>query len=338
MSFNLNKILVITGVVVLAFIMAFIVWWNKAIVISNGISIINKDETTKSLITGLDCLNADVRPIAVMLSSDLETRPLSGISQADMVFEMPVAPNGFARFMAIFQCEKPNEIGSIRSARDDFIPLAAAFGSLYVHWGGEFGALEKLNSHIVDNIDGLKYEGTVFYRKKGAPLPHNGFTNIDLLTQTAKFLGYNLRNSFSGYPHQTKPPIKNLNNIVDNITVDYPSAFYNNLVEWSYDRATNLYLRSRGGTMEMDKNSNSQVRVAVVIIMKTTSSSLRDQYINVGVTGEGEIRVFQNGTEIRGRWKKEGIEGKLYFFNNSGKEIEFVPGKIWVEVKATNLP
>ena len=91
---NLNKLLIITGTTVLVFIIIFIVWWNKEIIINNGISIINKDDTSISSITGLACSGADVRPIAVMLASDPEARPLSGISQADMVFEMPVDPTG----------------------------------------------------------------------------------------------------------------------------------------------------------------------------------------------------------------------------------------------------
>ncbi|KKS12834.1 MAG: hypothetical protein UU70_C0031G0004 [Candidatus Yanofskybacteria bacterium GW2011_GWA1_41_6] len=168
---NLNKLLIITGTIVLVLTIIFIVWWNKEIVINNGINVVDKDGTFKSPITGLNCPSADVRPISIMLASDIEAMPLSGISQADMVFEMPVDPTGITRFMAIFQCEKPKEIGSVRSARNDFIPLAAGLGTIYAHWGGEHGALEKLDSHIVDNIDALKYEGEIFYRKAGTRPP-----------------------------------------------------------------------------------------------------------------------------------------------------------------------
>ena len=192
------------------------------IVINNGISIVNKDEVLKSPITGLDCPSADVRPIAVMLASDPEARPLSGISQADMVFEMPVDPTGITRFMAVFQCEKPKEICSVRSARNDFIPLAAGLDTIFAHWGGELGVLEKLDARIIDNVDAMKYEGTVFYRKAGVGPPHDGFTNLDLLTKKAQDLKYDFKNSFPGYPHQEKEPKKNLSNLIDQISVNYP--------------------------------------------------------------------------------------------------------------------
>ena len=331
MKINLNKLLIITGTTVLVFVVIFIVWWNKEIIINNGISVINKDVAPKSLITGLDCSNTDVRPIAVMLASDLEARPLSGISQADMVFEMPVDPTGITRFMAIFQCEKPKEIGSVRSARNDFIPLVASMKTIYAHWGGEDGALKKLDNHIIDNINALKYEGEIFYRKTGIRPPHNGFTNLDLLTKTAKNLKYDFKNSFQGYPHQEKEPKKNLSNLIGQINVNYLGRY---AVGWTYDSETNLYSRSRGGSAEIDKDNGQTVKAGVVIVMKTSSKFLREQYISVDVQGEGEARIYQNGGVINGKWKKDPtqLDSKLYFYDDSGKEIQFAPGKIWVEI------
>ena len=328
---NLNKALVFLGAVVLGLIVIFIFWWNKEIMISNRISIVDRNKPARSQITGLECPQAGYRPIAVMMPSDPEARPLSGISQADMVFEMPVTPNGVTRFMAIFQCEKPKEIGSVRSARNDFIPLASGLKVIYAHWGGEHAALKKLDDHIIDNIDALKYEGTAFYRKPRIRPPHNGFTNLDLLAKTAQDLKYDMRNSFSGYPHQEDIPKKNISNLADQVDVNYPRTYF---VSWTYDQETNLYGRSRGGSPENDGDNLQQVRAGVIIIMNTTSSFLREQYINVDVQGEGDIQIYQNGMVINGKWKKDpsSLDSKLYFYDESGKEIKFAPGKIWVEI------
>ena len=328
---NLNKLLIITGTTVLALVVIFIVWWNNEIIINNGISITNRDEMAKSLITGLDCISADSRPIAVMLASDIETRPLSGISQADMVFEMPVDPTGITRFMAIFQCEKPKEIGSVRSARNDFIPLVAGIGAVYAHWGGEHGALEKLNSRVVDNVDALKYEGEIFYRKSGIRPPHNGFTNLDLITKTAQNLKYDLKNNFSGYPHQKDIPKKNLSNLANQINISYPGRY---TVSWTYDSETNSYKRFRGGSAENDKDNGQIVKAGVVVVMNTSSKFLREQYISVDVQGEGVVQIYQNGMVVNGKWSKDHLQldSKLYFYDDSGKEIKLAPGKIWVEI------
>lgn len=331
LKFDLNKLLIITGAIVLIFVVIFIIWWNKEIVINNGISIISKDDSNKSLITGLDCSDVDFRPIAVMLASDIETRPLSGIGQADIVFEMPVDPTGITRFMAVFQCERPQEIGSIRSAREDFVPLAAGIKAIYAHWGGEHGVLEKLDNHIVNNIDALKFEGEIFYRKTGIRPPHNGFTNLDLLIKTAQNLKYDLKNIFPGYYHQKEKPKKNLSNLIDRVNVNYPGRHF---VNWAYDSDTNLYSRFRDRSAEIDKDNGQVVKAGVVVIMKTTSMFLREQYISVDVQGNGEAQIYQNGGVIPGKWKKDPtrLDSKLYFYDDSGKEIEFAPGKIWVEI------
>lgn len=325
---KINKLLLIMGSVALIFVLAFLVWWNKEIVISGG-SI--EKESLRSLITGQECPEADKRPIAIMLASDPEARPLSGIGQADIVFEMPVAPDGITRFMAVFQCEKPGEVGSVRSARNDFISLATGLKTIYAHWGGEHGALEKLDSHIIDNVDALKYEGTTFYRKRGVHPPHNGFTDLDLISRTAEDLKYDLKNTFVGFPHQRDLPKKNLSNVADRISVDYLGPY---LVNWIYDQNSNSYYRLRGGAPEIDKNTNEQVKSAVVVVMKTRSRFIRDQYISVDVEGESLAQVYQNGIVVNGHWKKDSaqLDSKLYFYDESGREIEFAPGKIWVEI------
>jgi len=292
-----------------------------------------KDELAKSLLTGLECANASKRPIAVMMPSDIETRPLSGISQADLVLEMPVAPNGVTRAMAIFQCDVPKEIGSVRSARDDFIPLAGGFKVIYAHWGGEHDALGKLNKGIVNNVDAMKYEGSTYYRKSSAPRPHNGFTTLERVYAKASELGYTLTDSFSGYPHEEKENKRNLGTLVSNISIPYPYP-YN--VTWTYNGQNKTYMRSRGNKAETDRNDGSQVGAQVVVVMDTTSRFLREQYIEVKTQGSGSAHIYQNGTVIEGTWRKDPtkLDSKLFFYDLQGKEIKFVPGKIWIEIVA----
>ncbi len=315
-------------------VIIFWFWWgSKEIEIKNEGASAIENNLPKSPISGIPCENADRRPISIMLAADPETRPLSGISEADMVFEMPVTPNDITRFMAVFQCQNPTEIGSIRSARNDFIPLASGLDSVYAHWGGEKEALRKLDDHIINNIDAMKYEGTVFYRKKEVPMPHNGFTDLDKITNQAKKLDYDLTNTFGGYLHEEKELKKNISNIATEIKIDY--AFPYNVL-WVYDSGTGEYKRSRGNKPEMDRNNNNQVSAKVVIVMKTKSKYLNKDYIAVETQGGGEALIYQNGTASTGRWQKDtvALDSKLYFYDAGRNEIKFLPGKIWVEIVA----
>lgn len=331
---TLDQVLIAVGIIAIVLVIIFWFWWgDKEIEIKNEETSATKSSLPKSPISGILCENAGRRPISIMLAADPETRPLSGISEADMVFEMPVTPNDITRFMAVFQCQDPTEIGSIRSARNDFIPLASGFGSIYAHWGGEREALQKLDGHIVDNIDAMKYEGTVFYRKKGAPMPHNGFTDLNKINSQAEKLGYNLANIFSGYPHEEKELKKSISNLAEEIKIDY--AFPYN-VQWAYNNKDGEYKRFRGDKPEMDRNNNSQVSAKVVVVMKTKSKYLNKDYITVETQGSGEALIYQGGTMSTGKWRKDPtvLNSKLYFYDTDGNEVKFSPGKIWVEIIA----
>jgi hypothetical protein len=285
----------------------------------------NQDLKKVSSIAGQKCERINARPFAVMISSDAEARPLSGIGEADMVFEMPVVENGFTRMMAVYQCGKPKEIGSVRSARLDFVPLALGINAIYAHFGGEHTVLEELDDGVIDNVDGLKYDGTIYYRKKEIPRPHNAFTNMDLLTEISRERNYGLIDSFEGYLHIKKD---------ESLGTNQPPAIFNKPFEviWKYSQSTNSYLRIRSGKPEIDKNTDKQVEAKNVVIMRTTWSPINKDYIRVKTIGSGAAEVYQNGQKISGSWQKKDDKSKLYFYDQEGKEIKFVPGNIWVEI------
>ncbi|MBX4211663.1 MAG: DUF3048 domain-containing protein [Candidatus Yanofskybacteria bacterium] len=284
-----------------------------------------------SSLAGERCENGQRRPIAVTIAGDPITRPLSGISMADLVVEMPVTPNGVTRMMALFQCETPLEIGSIRSSRQDFLPLAAGWDVIYAHWGGEKESLDQLKTGILDEIDALVYEGTVFYRKEDIPRPHNGFTSLSNLIEHAQQEKFSLVDTFSGYPRLSDLPHPDITTLVNTVDLPYPRPFD---VHWVYDQTQNVYRRSRNGRPETDRVAMRDVSASVVIILETTGKPLRDQYVRIDVQGQGSAIIYQNGMRIPSTWRKDptNIDNPLRFFDAKGKEIKFTPGKIWIEI------
>ncbi len=287
-----------------------------------------QDEGPKSPLSGLACENAAARPIAVAMAGDSEARPLSGISQADLVIEMPAVTGGITRYLAFFVCDKAAEIGSVRSARHDFIPLAAGFDAIMAHWGGSHFALEKLDAGIMDNINALYLDGTVFYRKLGIAAPHNGFTSYERLAGYAQQRNYRLASSLEGFKFAAG---ENSSGMKGRITIGYPASFK---VEYEYDPAKNEYLRFKNGTREMDKNTNTQVAAKNVLVMFAASRQIEGQYNDMDIEGEGSARIYHSGKEIRGKWSKDksNSASKLYFYDEAGKEVELVPGRTWIQV------
>ncbi len=91
------------------------------------------------------------RAVAVMINNHPKARPQSGLNKADIVYEI-LAEGDITRFLAVFQSEKPANIGPIRSARDYYIELAKGFNALYIAHGYSPEAKKMLEQGYVDNL------------------------------------------------------------------------------------------------------------------------------------------------------------------------------------------
>lgn len=296
-----------------------------------------------SPISGKECKNYNRRPIAVMISGDEHVRPLSGVALADLVVEMPVSLGGVNRLMAVYVCGEPAEVGSLRSARHDFIPLAMGFDAIYAHWGGSHFALDKLDAGVMDNIDALPNRYNAYFRKDGYEPPDDGFTSIERLERSAKKYGYRLKNQFEGYKHVQ--PEESMSNVPPSprlrrtgkgqmskvLSVGYPGKYK---VEWRYDPNTDLYSRYRNDAPEIDKLSGKQIKAKNIVIMRAKQHHLESQYNDVDITGTGQTAFYRDGQEIAGGWKKPAWpqDSKLEFLTETGEEFAFTPGSIWIEI------
>ena len=342
MKARTQKILIIAGISVfllLSFGGAF--YFNKP----RTVEIDTKKETQQKdtvvlprhPLSGKRCDNHEARPFAVMLAEDTQTRPLSAISKADLIIEMPVIKDGITRMMAFYACNEPQEIGSIRSARDDFTPLAAAFDAIYAHWGGSKYALDDLNQGVIDNIDALVNPYNVYFRKKEIAAPHNGFTSYDRLYTTSTLLNYRLNINFEPYPLEPKNPPNEDESVPTTISIGYPAP-YN--LDYVYSLKENTYLRFRGNTPEVDALDGEQAGAEVLVIMKTNTRPISFEYNDVDVTGEGDAFIFQNGGLIRARWQKSSdkLDSRLEFVNEKGGQIPLVAGTRWIHIIDTYTP
>lgn len=275
-------------------------------------------------LTGTMCEEGDARPFAVMLAADKVARPLYGIAQADIVVEMPALTNGITRYMGIFACEHAEEIGSIRSARHDFLPFAKSFDAIYAHWGGSYLALDALKTKELDAIDALPNPYDAFYRRNDKLAPHNGFTSFTRLQEAAQKLGYRMEGKATGYPRIGDEAVLSTN---QSIAIKYPFP-YN--ADFSYAHTTNSYTRSRGGEKEMDAATHTQVEVKNIIIMRAASRQISPDYNDVDVEGEGDAILYRNGEMKKGTWKKEGE--RYVFSDGKGQALGLVAGKTWISI------
>ena len=320
-----------------------------------------------SPISGLACENWNKRAVAVMQPADVQARPAAGFSEADMVIEMPAFTASVTRLMGVYICNLPKEIGAIRSSRHDYIALAAGLDAVFVYWGGSHFALDLLKNKIIDNIECMSGNYCFRWPMTGKMrMEDTGHVTKDSVIQAMKDLGYRTENKFSGYLHQAEAPLDQRPDGGE-LRVAFAEPYD---VNYTYDKNTNSYLRTWGDVEDTDKNNGQRLAPKNVVVIfaksdqisisqdyvgqglqdpwknveeikKTGVESISDRYNNVQVgdpwydsSDSGEAHYYLNGQEYSGTWKKDrrSLDSKLFLYDNSGKEMMFVPGQIWVEI------
>lgn len=286
-----------------------------------------KDKGGNSPFSGIACQDFLSRAFGIVLHLSPETMPLSSSSEADIVIESPVTnANGITRILAIFQCMSPKEIGSIRSIRPFMADLALGFDVVISSWGGSDSGIARAKELGVDLLDARVNPSGAFFRKTNIPAPHNGFTSLEAVRKAAKDLKMREDNQFLGYKFLDNSDIIYQKN-EQAVEIDY---YYP--VKYIYNSESGDYLRFWNGKEMLDRNNGKQIFAKNVVLMKTEIGVLSEGVANVKVIGEGGAIIYQAGKEIKGKWKKENPKGKLAFFDETGEEIKFIPGPIWIEI------
>lgn len=305
------------------------------------------------------------RPIAAMIENHVDSRPASGISKADVVYEA-VAEGGITRFLAIFYCGVAAEevkIAPVRSARIYFIHWAQEYGDfpIFMHVGGanDFSG----SGSTVRDARALEYLETIGWRvPKGNDFDTTYDTGFPILWRNYERLGHEVATEHTmmasldetykqaekrgfGAKANGKSWDKNFTTwrFADDAKADSPQAseisfeFWSNKpdynVLWTYDSAQNNYLRSNGGQKFVDLDTKNQVSAKNVVIMFVKEAGPVDKNLHMLYTtiGSGKALVFQNGKVVEGTWKKETKGARNKFFDSAGKEVSFVRGEIWIE-------
>lgn len=303
------------------------------------------------------------RPLGIMVQNNIEARPQSGISSADIVHEA-VAEGGITRFLAMYYCQESEIVGSVRSARIYFIKLLQGFGEypLYAHVGGAntpgpadaLGEIQDLNWFAYNDMDQFAVPFPNYWRDydrlPGRATEHTVYTNTNLLWEYAAKnrgltnvdeAGVAWNENFEPWKFADDAKEADRGNVA---TINY-GFWDNNLgsdytVQWDYDAATNSYLRTNGGEPHMDKNTEKQLAAKNVVVVFADESVANDgyeggQHMLYDIVGSGDAIIFQNGQAYEGEWTKALETDMMRFYNANGEEIEMVRGQIWISILPT---
>lgn len=267
------------------------------------------------------------RPYAVMINNDPKARPQSGIHKADIVYEL-LAEGNITRFLAIFQSEHADRIGPVRSARDYFIELAKGYDALYIAHGYSPEAKEMLDAGVVDHINGMQYDGSLFKRDKNRVAPHNSYITSENVLEGAEKIGYEMNDTPSSLTFLSEEEADELEGeSAQSAVISYFSSNLFN-VHYEYDESSKKYKRYTNDELTADLDSGEPVLLDNILIVEAYHNIID----NVGrreidITSGGKAYLLQ-----RGKWKEvewENTDGKILPYLN-GHEVSLVPGKTWI--------
>ena len=264
----------------------------------------------------------------IMIENSIYARPQSGIKEAGVVFEA-IAEGGITRLATLHQEDRPGLIGPVRSVRPYYIDWMAPFDSTYAHVGGSANALSTVRNGSFKDTDQF-FNGSFFYRATDREAPHNVYTTSDKLDALNQSKGYT-SSSFTPWERKAETPSGSPNANHIDVTVSGPA--YN--VAYDYDKASNVYIRYLGGEPSKDRELG-QVQPKVVVVIKVpTTLGFEDGYREQMTTsGVGDAYIFQDGTVIKGHWRKDAQKAQMIFYDANAHTIALNPGQTWVTVVA----
>ncbi len=299
-------------------------------------------------LTGEGC-QTDVgrsRPIAVMVNNLKKALPQLGVSQADIIYELP-AEGGITRMLAVFQSvEGVGNIGSVRSARDYYVSIAYGHDAIFLHAGGSpqaYSAIKNWGVTALDCVNG-PYEGTLYWRdpdrKKNAGLEHSVLTSGDTISEllpTYKRVTLEHAADYS-YPMSFLADGQTASGQrADSVSVrfsEYKTGVF------TYDAATGLYQIQEYGAPYVDGNSGEQVAVKNVLVLNTDVSALKGDdkgRLSVRTTGTGTGKFFCDGTVQDITWSKKNNASPITYTAADGQALRFGVGTTYVNIIGSSV-
>ncbi len=260
--------------------------------------------------------------LAVKIDNIIYARPQTGLTQADIVYVLPVE-GGLSRFLAIFSSHIPPIVGPVRSARFDDLELLRQFGRPAFAFSGAQPELLPVveRAHIVNLYDGVVGG---YYRSSARIAPYNLYASTSALLREAG--GRESKARCIGFLFGP-PPEGGLR--ARSVSVSYPAASFT--FTWSAQRKRWLVWMDGAPAASTE---GPQLSAATVVIQHTivrTSAFLeedrRPPYAET--VGHGWALVLRNGREYRVQWSRPTKDGGTTFTYH-GKPFMFAKGQVWV--------
>jgi hypothetical protein len=289
-------------------------------------------------LTGLDPAKGTVpnRPaLAVKVENLPVTRPQTGLSFADIIYEEPVE-SGITRFIVIYQCRDASRIEPIRSARFTDPDVLLQYGKpIFAYAGGVSQVVSKIRrAGLIDVNFTVPRAAAAYHRDPNRDAPHNLYSSTKEL--------YRVADVTEGPPdpvftYSTERPAGRR---VRSIHLPFSTV---SDVFWKWSKTKKAFVRFHGDVPHTYSDGSQVSAINVVVqVSKVVLTNITDvagaPSPEVVATGEGKAYILRGGRMVVGTWKRPSLKALATFYDAQGNEVPLRPGNTWVELFPNTLP
>lgn len=291
---------------------------------------------TQKEITIID-KDSKARPYAVVINnSTVATKVQTGLDKAYIVYEFPVE-GGLTRLMALYKDVEDITIGTIRSARHNFIDYALEHDAIFVCFGWSHYAKDDMKKTGINYINGVIHSEP-FWRDNPEHLAteHTAYTKIRNLNDFATSKNYRStteNNLILDYTAEAIDLSKKENHqIADFISI--PAG--GETTSYKYEEDKNLYKRIVNGKDNIDYKTKEQNMVKNIIIQKINTKMASDNYYwDLETIGNGDGYFITNGYAVPIQWSKQSRAKKTQYTYLNGEEVVLNDGQTYIQLQST---
>lgn len=302
------------------------------------------------------------RPVAIMINNRADSRPARGLSDADVLYEIMVE-GGITRFLALFPDTNFGEVGSVRSARDQFFQVIFPFQPLFLFIGRsaitqQFFDVNEYNDLAVNGASaafahrdqtrisqGYSYDATAF--TSGAEIQsYIDSKGIDMSRE--------LTDPIFDFVDCRESPRELTGQSALDVKVVHSSSYRTG---FTYDAAsgkylTSLYTNSAGYTPMVDEANGQQMAFDNVFVLfaeittypypggnidpNTGLDKGDPDYKKVNYDAGGTGFYINGGKAEPILWQKNGIDAPLTLTDQNGVSLKVNTGRSYVGIVSLN--
>ena len=260
--------------------------------------------------------------LAVKIDNVVQARPPTGLTDADIVYVIPVE-GGLSRLMAVISSHVPPVIGPVRSSREDDLALLRQFGRPAFAYSGATSKLLPVIKHARTK-DLYAQRAGGYFRNSSREMPHNLFASTPKLlaeahgASVARDIGFRFGPApAGGHPAASR-------------SVSYPSASFQ--FRWSA-RKHRWLVWMDGAKASATEGGQLGAPTVVIQYTKVTTSKYLEQGVRPPYavsTGSGSAVVLRNGEAFSAHWSRPDPEHGTAFTTPSGQPMTFARGPVWI--------